>query len=72
VRVLGVGSLFASIDLLRDGFKAAFQQSAVIRKVKFFQPTIAPALGSAILAAKQVGIQIEIERSSIEICTITA
>lgn len=71
--MLGVGSLFESFDLLERGFRNAFQQhsSALpIKKVEFFRPTISPAVGSAILAAKQVGVQIEIERLPRKILTL--
>lgn len=70
LRVLGVGSLFESFDLLKDGFQQAFQQAPTITKVKFFRPTVSPAVGAAILGAKQVGVQLEIVRNPSEICEL--
>jgi hypothetical protein len=70
LRVLGVGSLFESFDLLKEGFQQAFQHTPSIKKIKFFRPTVSPAVGAAILAAKQIGIQVEIERKPLEICEL--
>lgn len=72
VMVLGVGSLFESFDLLKDGFVQAFKEAGSTKKFKFFRPTVSPSIGAAILAAKQLNIQVDIERQPLEIGELCA